>query len=204
MGLGAIPGDHPLNLGMLGMHGTEYANFAITECDLLFAIGVRFDDRVTGRTETFASNAKIVHIDVDPAEIGKNKRVDVPIVGDVKAVLSDMLVCMKKKSVQHDTWIQKIRHWKEHHPLKCPDDGSPPAVHYPADERPSKETPSSSRKSGRTRCGLPSTSASNTPVPGSQAAGSGRWAMACRQRWEPISRGRIFRSSMLPATGVSR
>jgi acetolactate synthase-1/2/3 large subunit len=122
MGIGAIPGDHPLNLGMLGMHGTEYANFAVTECDLLFAIGVRFDDRVTGRTETFAANAKIIHIDVDPAEIGKNKRVDIPIVGDTKAVLSDMLACMKK-SGGHEAWIKKIKHWKQHHPLKCPEDG---------------------------------------------------------------------------------
>ncbi len=122
MGLGAIPGDHPLNLGMLGMHGTEYANFAITECDLLFAIGVRFDDRVTGKTETFAANAKIIHIDVDPAEIGKNKRVDVPIVGDVKSVLTDMLTCLKKTG-GHDIWIKKIQQWKQHHPLKCPKDG---------------------------------------------------------------------------------
>jgi len=122
MGLGAVPGDHPLNLGMLGMHGTEYANFAITECDLLFAIGVRFDDRVTGKTETFAANAKIVHIDVDPAEIGKNKRVDVPIVGDVKAVLADMLALLKKDG-GHDAWIRKIKHWKQHHPLKCPENG---------------------------------------------------------------------------------
>ena len=91
MGLGCIPCDHPLNLGMLGMHGTEYANFAVTECDLLIAIGARFDDRVTGKIDTFAPHAKIVHIDIDPAEIGKNKRVDVPIVGDVKAVLNDML-----------------------------------------------------------------------------------------------------------------
>jgi acetolactate synthase-1/2/3 large subunit len=122
MGLGCIPCDHPLNLGMLGMHGTEYANFAITECDLLFAIGARFDDRVTGKTETFASHAKIIHIDIDPAEIGKNKRVDVPIVGDTKTVLSDMLACMKKKGM-HDTWIKKIKHWKQHHPLVCPNDG---------------------------------------------------------------------------------
>jgi len=122
MGLGCIPCDHPLNLGMLGMHGTEYANFAITECDLLFAIGVRFDDRVTGKTETFAPHAKIIHIDIDPAEIGKNKRVDVPIVGDTKTVLTDMLACMKKKGI-HDAWIKKIKHWKQHHPLKCPDDG---------------------------------------------------------------------------------
>jgi acetolactate synthase-1/2/3 large subunit len=122
MGIGCIPGDHPLNLGMLGMHGTEYANFAITESDVLFSIGVRFDDRVTGKTDTFAPHAKIIHIDIDPAEIGKNKRVDVPVVGDVKAVLQDML-SMLKKNGQTDAWLKKIKHWKQHHPLKCPQDG---------------------------------------------------------------------------------
>ncbi|MCK9632033.1 MAG: biosynthetic-type acetolactate synthase large subunit [Methanoregula sp.] len=123
MGIGCIPGDHPLNLGMLGMHGTEYANFAVTECDLLIAIGARFDDRVTGKIDTFAPHAKVVHIDIDPAEIGKNKRVDVPIVGDVKAVLQDILASIKKKGV-HDAWRKKIQHWKEHHPLKCPANGA--------------------------------------------------------------------------------
>jgi acetolactate synthase-1/2/3 large subunit len=122
MGIGCIPGDHPLNLGMLGMHGTEYANFAITESDVLFSIGVRFDDRVTGKTETFAPHAKIIHIDIDPAEIGKNKRVDVPVVGDVKAVLQDMLGMLKKDGLK-DAWLKKIKHWKQHHPLKCPSDG---------------------------------------------------------------------------------
>jgi acetolactate synthase-1/2/3 large subunit len=122
MGIGCIPGDHPLNLGMLGMHGTEYANFAITESDLLFSIGVRFDDRVTGKVDTFAPHAKIIHIDIDPAEIGKNKRIDVPIVGDVKAVLNDMLLALKKSDAT-DAWLKKIKHWRQHHPLKCPDDG---------------------------------------------------------------------------------
>jgi len=122
MGIGCIPGDHPLNLGMLGMHGTEYANFAITESDVLFSIGVRFDDRVTGKTDTFAPHAKIIHIDIDPAEIGKNKRVDLPVVGDVKAVLQDMLTMLKKNG-KKDAWLKKIKHWKQHHPLKCPQDG---------------------------------------------------------------------------------
>jgi acetolactate synthase-1/2/3 large subunit len=122
MGIGCIPCDHPLNLGMLGMHGTEYANFAITESDLLFSIGVRFDDRVTGKVDTFAPHAKIIHIDIDPAEIGKNKRIDVPIVGDVKAVLQDMLLTLKKNGLT-DAWLKKIKHWRQHHPLKCPDDG---------------------------------------------------------------------------------
>jgi acetolactate synthase-1/2/3 large subunit len=122
MGIGCIPCDHPLNLGMLGMHGTEYANFAVTESDLLIAIGARFDDRVTGKIDTFAPHAKIVHIDIDPAEIGKNKRVDVPIVGDVKAVLQDMLAGLKKNNA-YEAWIKKIRHWRQHHPLRIKDDG---------------------------------------------------------------------------------
>ena len=93
------------------------------------------DDRVTGKIDTFAPHAKIVHIDINPAEIGKNKRVDVPIVGDVKAVLTDMLTSIKKGT--HDAWRKKIQHWNEHHPLKYPDEReAPPAVHPPADERP--------------------------------------------------------------------
>ncbi|MGB8309157.1 MAG: biosynthetic-type acetolactate synthase large subunit [Methanoregula sp.] len=117
MGIGCIPGDHPLNLGMLGMHGTEYANFAVTECDLLIAIGARFDDRVTGKIETFAPHAKVIHIDIDPAEIGKNKHVDVPIVGDIKAVLTDMMAGLAKKNAC-EAWQKKIKHWRQHHPLR--------------------------------------------------------------------------------------
>ncbi|MGA2934917.1 MAG: biosynthetic-type acetolactate synthase large subunit [Methanomicrobiales archaeon] len=122
MGIGCIPCDHPLNLGMLGMHGTEYANFAITECDLLLAIGVRFDDRVTGKVSTFAPHAKIIHIDVDPAEIGKNKPIDVPIVGDARAVLQAMLQKIEKGGGR-ENWLEKIRMWKKKHPLKYEEDG---------------------------------------------------------------------------------
>ncbi len=122
MGLGAIPADHPLNLGMLGMHGTEYANYAVTECDLLFAIGVRFDDRVTGKIQTFAPNATIVHADIDPAEIGKNKKVDVPIVGDAKAILQAMLHRMNRRDGR-ESWLEKVRVWKEKHPLRYRCDG---------------------------------------------------------------------------------
>jgi len=122
MGLGAVPGDHPLNLGMLGMHGTEYANFAVTECDLLIAIGVRFDDRVTGKLDTFAPHARIIHIDIDPAEIGKNKKVDVPIVGDVRNILGEMLHKLQKTG-QYHTWLEKIKVWKKKHPLRYKDDG---------------------------------------------------------------------------------
>ncbi|MDD3070980.1 MAG: biosynthetic-type acetolactate synthase large subunit [Methanoculleus horonobensis] len=121
MGLGAVPGDHPLCLGMLGMHGTQSANYAVTECDLLVAVGVRFDDRVTGKIETFAPNATVIHIDIDPAEIGKNKKVDVPIVGDVKAVLQALLSRMQKRG---DTanWVARIGAWKAQYPLGYRDD----------------------------------------------------------------------------------
>lgn len=116
MGLGAFPGDHLLSLGMLGMHGTQYANYAVTECDLLIAIGARFDDRVTGKIEAFAPNAKIVHVDIDPAEIGKNVKVDVPIVGDVKHVLK-ALTSKVSKTVRKE-WIDRITQMKEAYPLK--------------------------------------------------------------------------------------
>jgi len=123
MGLGAIPCDHPLNLGMLGMHGTQYANYAVTETDLLVAIGVRFDDRVTGKLDAFASQARIIHIDIDPAEIGKNKRVDVPIVGDAKSVLKEMLARIQKKK-NYERWLARIGAWKEKYPMRYRKDGS--------------------------------------------------------------------------------
>lgn len=123
MGLGAIPGDHPLNLGMLGMHGTAFANFAVTECDCLIAIGVRFDDRVTGSIQTFAPQAQIIHIDIDPAEIGKNKAVDIPIVGDVKTVLSEILAKITA-GPRYETWLARVRAWKAKRPLRYKDDGA--------------------------------------------------------------------------------
>ncbi len=123
MGLGAICGDHPLNLGMLGMHGTAYANFAVTECDLLIAIGARFDDRVTGRIETFAPHAQVIHIDIDPAEIGKNKPVDVPIVGDVKHVLEQVLARLPA-GPKTDRWLARVTEWRASHPLRVPENGA--------------------------------------------------------------------------------
>ncbi len=119
-GIGGFPEDHLLSLGMLGMHGTQYANYAMTNCDLVFAVGVRFDDRVTGKLETFAPEATIVHVDVDPAEISKNVNVDVPIVGDAKKVLAAMLVELKKlglSSERHVPWMERVAAWKQAHPM---------------------------------------------------------------------------------------
>lgn len=115
MGMTAFPSDHPLNLGMLGMHGTAYANFAVCETDLLIAIGARFDDRVTGKVESFAPQAKIIHIDIDPAEIGKNVEVDIPIVGDVRSVLE--MILERVIPQRHPAWIRQIDSWKKEYPL---------------------------------------------------------------------------------------
>ena len=117
MGLGAFPGDHPQSLGMLGMHGTAYANYAVQNCDVLIAVGARFDDRVTGNLKTFAPRVeRIIHIDIDPAEIGKNVVPHVPIVGDCRSVLQVLLEKVKEK--RHPEWWQQIDEWRREYPLQ--------------------------------------------------------------------------------------
>ena len=122
MGIGAFPTDHPAFLGMLGMHGTWAANTAVQNCDLLFAIGARFDDRATGDLSTFAPAAKVVHIDIDPASISRNVAVDVPVVGDVRHVLEQMEPSVAPPDIA--AWIAQTAEWKLAHPLaESPDDG---------------------------------------------------------------------------------
>ncbi|MGB4592927.1 MAG: biosynthetic-type acetolactate synthase large subunit [Coriobacteriia bacterium] len=119
MGKGAFPEDHHLFVGMPGMHGGKYTNYAVTETDLLIAVGVRFDDRVTGKLATFATKAKIIHIDVDPAEIGKNRQVDVPIVGDAKSVLAAIVADLRKMAAEPrtDAWMRVIDDWRTRMPF---------------------------------------------------------------------------------------
>ena len=121
MGKGAFPETHPLALHMLGMHGTYYANMAVYNADLLIAVGARFDDRVTGKIQEFAPEAKIIHIDIDPASISKNITVDVPIVGDVKNVLQKLIKELKKNPIEwekaREAWLKQIEKWKNEHPL---------------------------------------------------------------------------------------
>jgi acetolactate synthase-1/2/3 large subunit len=122
MGLGSFPGTHDLSLGMPGMHGTYYANKSIQESDLLIAIGMRFDDRVTGKIDAFAPHAKIIHIDIDPTSIRKNVRVDVPIVGDVKHVLTVLNKVIKEEEKEQwgevrKAWLRQIKEWKKERPL---------------------------------------------------------------------------------------
>ncbi len=123
MGLGAFPAKHPLSLGMLGMHGAWYTNTAVSNSDLIIAIGARFDDRVTGKVKEFAPEALILHIDIDPSAISKNVRVDIPIVGDAKNVLSKLNQELIQASDQtwkeaRDRWLRQIKAWKDKYPLR--------------------------------------------------------------------------------------
>ena len=125
MGLGALSGTHPRFMGMLGMHGTYAANMAIHHCDLLIAVGVRFDDRVTGKISEFSPHSKVIHIDIDPTSIRKNFHVDIPIVGDAKNILKDLIEEIKEinkpeppsKDKLIDTWIEQVDEWEKEHPL---------------------------------------------------------------------------------------
>ncbi|MDD2361172.1 MAG: biosynthetic-type acetolactate synthase large subunit [Syntrophaceticus schinkii] len=121
MGKGSIPENHSLSLGMLGMHGTVYANYAISESDLLIAVGARFSDRVTGRLDAFAPQAKVIHIDIDLAEIGKNVRAHYPLHGDVKVVLRELL--KRIEAPQSGEWLEQIARWKEEYPLTYQQNG---------------------------------------------------------------------------------
>lgn len=122
MALGAFPARHRLCLNMLGMHGAAYANYAVQECDLLIAVGARFDDRVTGHLPTFAPKAKHIQIDIDPAEIGKNVKIDVPIVGDAKQTLKDLIAKAEIEKGKHEPWLQQIEEWKKKYPLAYKND----------------------------------------------------------------------------------
>ena len=124
MAMASFPKKHPLSLGMLGMHGTYYANMAVTNSDLLISVGARFDDRVTGKIATFAPHAKIIHIDIDPTSIKKNVRVDLPIVGDLKDVLKKLVSKLGERKEEipalveaTEGWRQEINGWKTQHPM---------------------------------------------------------------------------------------
>ncbi len=122
MGKGVYPEDDELHLGMLGMHGTKYSNMTIYESDLIIAMGVRFDDRVAGDVNRFAPLAKIIHIDIDSAEIGKRLGVDIPIVGDLKSILG--MLNQKVETVSRPRWLARVADWKKQHPLTWQDDGT--------------------------------------------------------------------------------
>lgn len=120
LALGVFPGDDPLSLGMLGMHGTQYANYAVDGCDLLISVGARFDDRITGKIDEFASRARIAHIDIDPTSVSKSIPVDIPVVGDARTVLRELNRIVGRPEI--GPWQKQIAAWKEEYPLAYPDD----------------------------------------------------------------------------------
>jgi acetolactate synthase-1/2/3 large subunit len=122
MAMDVIPSDHHLNMNMLGMHGTKYANYAVQQCDLLISVGARFDDRVTGKIADFAPHAKIIHIDIDPSSVGKIIKADAPVVGDAKYVLREMTADIKKKD--RSKWDAQVEQWKKENPLVYKNEGS--------------------------------------------------------------------------------
>jgi acetolactate synthase-1/2/3 large subunit len=126
LGKGGFPEDHPLCLGMPGMHGTAYANFALHQADVVLAVGTRFDDRVTGKLDMFARNAKFIHVDIDPAEIGKNIAPILPIVGDAKIVLGAL--AKKVAKAHHPEWRATIEQWKQEYPMRWKGDGLKPQL----------------------------------------------------------------------------
>jgi acetolactate synthase-1/2/3 large subunit len=141
MGLGGLPGSHPNYVSMPGMHGSYAANMGLTECDLIIALGVRFDDRVTGRLSGFAPHAKVIHVDIDPAEIGKNRAADLPIVGDLKRVISKLTRILKEiepelagqNATARKAWWQRVHGWQAEHPLTpsfSPDEIKPQHLMY--------------------------------------------------------------------------
>ncbi len=199
MGLGALPSHHPNFISMPGMHGSYAANMGMTHADLLIALGVRFDDRVTGRLSAFAPHAKVIHVDIDPAEIGKNRAADLPIVGDVKRVLAKLNKILQeaepaersKNAAARQAWWTQIRAWKEEHPLTsrilhhrnqaaAPDGAKSTAS--PAARRSSPPT------SASIRCGPRSSSASTSRGCGSIPAASAPWASDCPPPSAPNSR----------------
>ena len=211
MGLGAFPAPHAQWLGMLGMHGTRAANYAMDEADLIVAIGARFDDRITGKLSEFAPRAKFIHIDIDPAEISKNVPAHIPIVGDAKNILQRLVteyratgrrqrpaggVVGAHRGLAHPAPAALRRLDRHRDQAAVPDRGA-----LRGHRRRRRSSPPTSAS---TRCGRRSTSTSPSRAAGSTRAASARWASACRPGWAPPSRGPTSRRSSSPATGRSR
>jgi acetolactate synthase-1/2/3 large subunit len=205
MGLGAYPAPDPQWLGMLGMHGTRTANYAVDEADLLVAIGARFDDRVTGKLSEFAPRAKFIHIDVDPAEVSKNIPAHIPIVGDARSVLTKLVEEYRALDADRgrlDSWWERIATRcatsRARTTRSSPSRSSRRSTTSPAARR------SSPRTSGSTRCGARSSTTTPSRAGGSTPAASGRWASACPRRSACSWASRTASASSSRATARSR
>ena len=213
MARGALPDSHPLHLGMPGMHGSVSAVTGLQKCDLIIALGARFDDRVTGQLKTFAPDAKVIHADIDPAEISKNRKADVPIVGDCRAVLTDLIEAVDAdidagRGGDYTEWRERVAGWKELFPLglhRARGGTSRPAVRHRAAQRDRRARgDATSRASASTRCGPRSSSTTSAPTPGSTPVASARWGTPCRPPWAPRSASPTARCGRSTATAASR
>ena len=199
MARGAFPDSHPQHLGMPGMHGTVAAVAGLQRSDLIISLGARFDDRVTGNLDSFAPGAKVIHADIDPAEIGKNRAVDVPIVGDCREVISDLVVALKAEADaghtgDYEGWVEFLAGVKKTLPARLrqarPTARSPRSTSSSGSARSPARTRSTAPASASTRCGRRTSSATSTPAPGSTPAASAPWASRCPPRWAPRSAAR--------------
>ena len=196
MARGAFPDSHPLCLGMPGMHGNYTAVTSMQKADLLIALGSRFDDRVTGKVSAFAPDAKIIHVDIDPAELGKVRRPDVPIVGDCRLVIEELIRAVRdlggaEAQPDRTEWNDTLRSWQETVPpalragLGGGRQAQAPVLHRVSCAPTRPTTPSSCPASASTRCGRASCGSSTTPTRGSTRAGSAPWASPCPPRSGP-------------------
>ena len=207
LGIGSFPAHHPLNLGMMGMHGEAWVNVAIQEADLLLAFGMRFDDRVTGNVKTYAPNAHKIHIDIDPAEFNKNVAVDVALTGDLRTVLEELLPHVTRGD--RSAWLASIDEMKGGSAVRdiqnLPDSGHLYAAHVINDIwRVTGGRRSSSPTSASIRCGKRSITSTRTRARSSRPVGWGRWDSRCRRRLGPSSLGRRQRSGRSSVTAASR
>ncbi len=210
MARGAFPDSHELNMGMPGMHGTVAAVGALQQADLLIAVGTRFDDRVTGKLDSFAPLAKVIHCDVDPAEISKNRVADLPVVGDAKAFLRGLVGEMSgsdAEKVDCKAWAKRLTGMKAKYPLGWEEsnDGklSPQYVIKRIGEL-SGRTRSSPRAWASTRCGRRTSCRTRSRASGSTPAAPGRWVTASPRPWVPRRRSRMRWSGGSTATAASR
>ena len=213
MARGAFPDSHEQHLGMPGMHGNVTAVTALQKSDLLIALGARFDDRVTGRLDTFAPGAAVIHADIDPAEISKNRVADVPIVGDCREVIADLVVALQGEQADgrhgdYAAWWQYLDRLPRDVPARLCGVASRRARTRSTSSSGSGRSPARTRStppaSGSTRCGPPSSSGTSVPAPGSTPAGSGRWATPSRRLWAPRSAARTRPCGPSTATAASR
>ncbi len=212
MARGAFPDSHELHCGMPGMHGNVAAVAALQRSDLLITLGARFDDRVTGQLDTFAPDAKVIHADIDPAEIGKNRHADVPIVGDCKEVIVELLEAVRADlatgtALEYSKWWSYLDDLRSTYPLsydRHTDGTLSPQYVIQAVGKLAGPDASTVPASVSTRCGLRSSSTTRSRARGSTPVASARWATPCRPRWAPRWASPRPRSGRSTATAASR